>query len=331
MRALILAGGRGTRLRPLTNHVMKPLLPFMGEPYTKGLLRRLATAGVRQATVVVGAEAEPWAPLHEHGDAVGVRVAIATEEQRLDTAGGVRRLLATGADTAETLVLNGDILTDLDLPELLAAHRQARAVATIALTRVPDTSAFGVVLRDSEGFVTDFIEKPEPGTTDQNTVNAGTYVLNADAFDDFPGDGPLSFERDVFPGLVDAGRPVLGAPSDAWWGDLGTPERYLEGHRAVLEGECAWPLAPGLLHRDGGNLVAEDARIADDADVRGSVLGQGCEVAEGAVVVGSVLHERVRIGAGSRVRDSILGEGASVGDGVRVEPLEVLEQGSHRQ
>ena len=330
MRALILAGGRGTRLRPLTNHVPKPLLPFMGEPYTQGLLRRLASAGVRHATVLVGAEADPWAPLHEHGDAVGVRVDIATEEQPLDTAGAVRRLMLAEAGTAETLVLNGDILTDLDLPALLASHREARAVATIALTRVVDTSAFGVVLRDADGLVTDFIEKPEPGTVDQNTVNAGTYVLHHDAFTGFVGDGPLSFEREVFPGLVAAGHRVLGVPSDAWWGDLGTPDRYLEGHRAVLAGECAWPLAPGLLRRPGGSLVASDASVADDAELSGSVVGPGCEVGGGASVADSVLHEGVRIGSGAVVRDGILGAGSALADGTRLEPGQVLEQGERR-
>jgi len=329
MDAVVLAGGKGTRLRPLTNTLPKPLVPFMGEPFAAGLLRRLVAVGVKRATFLVGQDAGPWAPLGPLGDEVGLDVGVLTEETPLDTAGAVRRLLAEGVDD-DVLVLNGDILTDLDLGDLLAAHRGAGATATLALTRVPDTSAFGVVVCDADGRVRRFVEKPPPGTLPDDTVNAGTYVLAPDALAGFPGDGPLSFERAVFPGLLERGTVVLGHPSDAFWADLGTPPRYLAGHLAVLEERCGWPPAPGMVVRAGAVAVHATATVADDALLRaGTVVGPRCAVGAGARLSGTVLHEGVRVGAGATVTDAILAPRCQVPPGAVVEPGAVLAEGTH--
>lgn len=317
MEAVILAGGQGTRLRPLTETTPKPLLPFMGEPFAAGLLRRLVEVGVRRATFLVGADAEPWAPLGDIGLDVGISVAVSVEERPLDTAGAARRLLARGLDDA-VLVCNGDILTDLDFTAVLRAHRDAGATATIVLTRVPDTSAFGVVVCNRDGRVERFVEKPEPGSLVEDTVNAGTYVLAPDVFAGFPGDGPLSFERTVFPGLVGSGALVTGVASEAFWADLGTPTRYLAGHLAVLEDRCRWPAAPGM-RRQGPIAVHQLANVADDAQLGpGTVVGASCRVGAGARVAGSVLHDGVVIGAGATVIDAILGAGSRVAPGADV-------------
>ncbi|MPZ89545.1 MAG: NTP transferase domain-containing protein [Nitriliruptorales bacterium] len=327
MEAVILAGGKGTRLRPLTDALPKPLVPFMGEPYAAGLLRRLAAVGATRATFLVGHEAGAWRPLEGLGAQVGIDVAVATEEVPLDTAGAARRLLGRGAGGA-VVVCNGDILTDLDLATLLDAHRGAGATATIALTRVPDTSTFGVVVCDAMGRVMRFVEKPTPGTVEADTVNAGTYVLEPDVFAAFPGDGPLSFERAVFPGLVGSGATVLGHPSDAHWADLGTPARYLAGHRAVLEGVCRWPDAPGMRRRDGV-AVHRTARVDRAAKLAGgTVIGSGCEIEGGARLRDAVLHESVRIGAGATVESAILGPRARVAPGASVGPNVVLGEGA---
>jgi len=322
MRAVLLAGGRGTRLRPLTDTVPKPMLAFMGEPYAAGLLRRLAAVGVEGVTVLVGQRAQPWAPLSAIGEAVGVAVDVRTEEAPLDTAGAVRRLL-TGPDRpdADVLVCNGDILTDLDLASLVAAHVSHAAVATLALHRVADTSAFGVVVTDGAGRVERFVEKPRPGTLPQHTVNAGTYVLAPVAFDGFPGDGPLSFERAVFPALIEAGAVVVGVDPDPepHWADLGTPARYLDGHRAVLEGRCDWPAAPGMEVSEGIG-VHTTAFVAHSAVLgAGTLIGARGSVGVGARVEGSVLHDDVVVGDSARVRASILADGVVVGDGAQVE------------
>jgi len=329
MDAVILAGGRGTRQRPLTDTLPKPLVPFMGEPYAAGLLRRLQSVGVRRATFLVGRDATPWAPLDALGEAVGIAVDVATEEQPLDTAGAARRLF-TGGDrrSGPVLVCNGDILTDLDLAALLGAHRAAGATATIALTRVEDTSAFGVVVCDAAGRVERFVEKPAPGTVPDDTVNAGTYVLSPDAFDPFPGDGPLSFERAVFPGLLESGATVLGDASDAHWADLGTPARYLAGHRAVLDGRCVWPVAPGMGPVAPLASAHRSARLAADARIGpGTVIGEDCEVGAGATLTDAVLHPGAVVGADARVTASILGPGVVVPAGAEVGPDAVLAAG----
>jgi mannose-1-phosphate guanylyltransferase len=324
MQAIVLAGGRGTRLRPLTDTLPKPLVPFMGEPYAAGLLRRLVAVGVTRATFLVGQDAEPWRPLGVLGEQVGLDVGVLTEEGPLDTAGAARRLLAHGVD-GPVLVCNGDILTDLDLATLLASHRASGATATIALTRVDDTSAFGVVVCDPGGRVERFVEKPAPGTVPADTVNAGTYVLAPDAFARFPGDGPLSFERAVFPGLVAAGETVTGVPSAAFWADLGTPARYLAGHRAVLDGRCRWPSAPGMRRAGPAALAHESAVVADGASLGpGTVVGADCVLGSGARLGGAVLHDRVRVGARARIEQSILGPGCRVADGAAVGPAAVL-------
>jgi mannose-1-phosphate guanylyltransferase len=312
MHALILAGGKGTRLRPLTDRRPKPLMPFMGEPFALGLLRRLAAAGVTDAEFLVGADPEPFAPLEAAGEQAGVRVGLRTEEAPLDTAGAVRRRFAEGVD-GPVLVCNGDILTDLGYAALVERHRAERAMGTLALTRVDDTSSFGVVVCGAAGRIERFVEKPAPGTIADDTVNAGTYVLEPDAFDAFPGDGPLSFEREVFPGLLASGALLLGVSSEAYWQDLGTPRRYLDGHRAVLEGRCEWPGDPGLQVRANAVAVHADADIDRDARLGpGTVILAGCKVGAGARIADTVLLSGAVVGDRAIVHGAVLGEASEI-------------------
>lgn len=323
MRAVILAGGGGTRLRPLTNATPKPMVEFMGQPYAVGLLRRLAAAGVDRMDLLVGRAGAAFDPLVAAGRPLGVDVTVLTEERPLDTAGAARRLLR---DTGErdVLVCNGDQLTDLDYADLVARHRKASATATLALTRVTDTSSFGVIECTPDGTVQRFIEKPPPGTTTADTINAGTYVLNADAFAPFAGDGPLSFERDVFPGLLAAGALLHGEPYDCHWQDLGTPSRVLGGHRAVLAGDCRWPLPDGLDLRDD---IAVHRTAVVDATARldaGTVIGAGARVGATATLRGTVVHAGASVGAGASLVDSIVGPGAVIAESSVVGPGAVL-------
>ncbi|MGH8929811.1 MAG: sugar phosphate nucleotidyltransferase [Egibacteraceae bacterium] len=333
MDAVILAGGRGTRLRPLTDTRPKPLIPFMAEPFVIGLLRQLVQAGVDQATILVGSDASAWQPLVKAGASLGAQVRIQTERTPLDTAGACRQLFNSMSGTGRTgpvLVCNGDILTDLDYAALVRQHREAKAVATIHLVPVPDTSSFGVAVCDAEDRVTRFVEKPPPGTLAANTINGGTYVLDPSVFSEFPGDGPLSFERAVFPGLVDAGELVLGVEARGYWQDLGTPRRYLDGHRAVLEGRCAWPLTPGLRIFEA-TLVAihESARVSSSATLGPmAVVGAGCMIGPGARIVDSVLHDRVNVGGGACISGGILGERVQIAARAVLVPGAVLRDHS---
>lgn len=327
MRAVILAGGQGTRLRPLTDTRPKPLVPFVGEPYAAGLLRRLAEVGCERVTFLIAQDPEPFAALEAVARPLRMTVDALTEESPLDTAGAARRLLREDRE-GPVLVCNGDVLTDLDLAGLLAAHDAASARATIALTRVVDTSTFGVVVCDADGRVTRFVEKPPAGTIEADTVNAGTYVLSPGLFDAFPGDGPLSFERAVFPELVEAGEVVLGHPSDAYWADLGTPQRYLDGTRAVLDGRCTWPPAPGMVAVATAAMAHEEAEI-EGADLGpGVVVGRGCRVAPGVRLRDAVLFDDVEVDPEAVLDGAIVGEGAHIGRGAHLGPGTVIADGA---
>lgn len=325
--AMILAGGRGSRLAPLTDRVPKPMLPLVGMPFLEGLIRRLAGFDITRALLIVGADPAPFAVLEERAAQFGVDVEVLPETEPLDTAGGVRAALDRVDRTF--LVLNGDVLTGFDLRELVAHHQRHEAVATLALTRVEDTSAFGVCVCEGERIV-DFVEKPAPGSLPgQDTVNAGTYVLEPEALTRFPL-GPLSFEREVFPRLVAEGHRVVGWVSDAVWADLGTAERYLEGHRLVLDGAVDWPTVAAA----NDTTLDGDVEVAGTAELRApvwvgagarvgpraivgpyTVLGPACEVGADAVVAGTVVHEGGVVGRGARIQDAVLGAGARVAAG----------------
>jgi mannose-1-phosphate guanylyltransferase len=318
--ALVVAGGRGTRLLPLTEHLPKPMLPFCGAPFLAGLCRRLADAGVRHVGLVVGADTAAFAPLIDLLAPHGLEVSIVPEPTPLDTAGGVRAATATLDEPV--LVLNGDVLSDLDITALCEHHAASGAAATIALTRVEDTSTFGVCVLDGDR-ITAFVEKPAPGTLPgHDTVNAGAYVLAAGVLARFPA-GSLSFEREVFPSLLEQGERLTGHVHEGVWTDLGTPERFLEGQRLVLGGAMPWPPLDELADlgaldgrpQHAGVRVGRDVRVARDARLDAPVvLGDGVSVGSGAAIGPWVVAAAgVRIGDGADVADSLLCEGAAVG------------------
>jgi mannose-1-phosphate guanylyltransferase len=327
--AVVLAGGAGTRLRPLTDRRPKPLVPFMGAPFADGLLARLRGDGCGRVTFLVGRDPSPFSRLIDAGASMELDVTIVPEETPLDTAGATRRLVA-GTYQRGLLVVNGDILTDVSYRDLVSFHRRVGPSATLALMRVPDVSSYGVVELDDLERVQSFVEKPAPGVTTHTTVNAGTYVLDASVFDLFPGDGPLSFERDVFPGLLEAGRTVVGTVPRAHWQDLGTPRRLLEGHRAVLSGGCRWPIDPDMRMGSPMHAIHRGADVHETARLSGVVvIGRGCSVSEDATIENSVLFGSVEVGAGATVRESVVGARAHIGPDSVVGPGDVVGDGVH--
>ena len=326
--AMIVAGGRGTRLQPLTYTTPKPLVPFCGAPFLSGVIDRLGAAGVRRVFLVVGADTSPFESLRDDARAHGVELVMVPEPEPLDTGGGVRSAL--DLVDGPFLVLNGDILTDVDLPEVIAAHEQADADATIVLTRVDDTSSFGVCVRepwqddDRAGTrIVEFVEKPEPGSLPgQDAVNAGTYVIDPDALARFP-EGRLSFERTVFPGILADGGHIEGVVWDGVWADLGTPDRYRVGTQLALSGACRWPPVQEVHDRGGGVRVAPGADVPDGVDLRGPVLVQPGTVVEAGATIGphTVLGHGARVGAGATVSRSVLFDGARIGPGVTADGL----------
>jgi mannose-1-phosphate guanylyltransferase len=333
MKAVVLVGGEGTRLRPLTETIPKPLIPFMNRPFLHQVLDHLAAHGVNETILSSPYLEEGFRGFLEsrRGDPA---VTWITEKEPLGTSGAVAGALDHLDETF--LVLNGDILTDLDLTALIKFHRRQGAIGTIALTRVADARPFGLVETEDDGRILAFREKPTelvPGT-----VNAGTYVLEPRALAEVPRGVMVSIERETFPGLIEAGEPLFAFPSDCYWRDLGTPEAYLQAHFDALEGKMGGHHARPLLGE--GAEVAPDAvvgsmavlgngsAVASGASVDRSVLHEGASVGEGAVVELSVLGSRAQVGAGAVVRDSLLAPGSRVSagtrvDGARVRPDEV--------
>lgn len=326
--AMIVAGGRGTRLQPLTYTTPKPLLPFCGAPFLVGVMGRLAAAGIRRVFLVVGDDTTPFEVLEADAAALGIEVVMVPEPEPLDTAGGVRSALDQ-VDGA-FLVLNGDILTDVDLTAVIEAHEKAAADATLVLTRVDDTSSFGVCVRESwagageQGTrIVEFVEKPEPGTLPgQDAVNAGTYVLEPSVLARFP-KGRLSFERAVFPGILEDGGHIEGFVWDGVWADLGTPDRYRVGTQLALSGACRWPTVEAVADRGGGVRVADGATVAADADLRGPVLVLPGAVIGARATVGpnTVVGRDARVGVGATATRSVLFADVELADGVSVDGL----------
>lgn len=315
MRAVVLVGGEGTRLRPLTYAVPKQMLPVAEVPLIERVLTHLVAHGVSDVVLSLGYRPDAFIEAFPDGTCAGASLAYAVEEQPLDTAGAIR-YAAEVAGVAETfLVFNGDVLSDLDITALIAFHRDRGAEATIALTPVEDPSAFGVVPTAPDGRVQAFIEKPAPGTAPTNLINAGAYVLEPSVLARIATTGRVNVERETFPALVEAGA-LFALASDGYWIDVGTPERYLQATADLLTGRRPGPPAPGAEPISDASWAIGPAR--NDGTASSSLLGEGAAVAPGAVVRASVVGRRATVGEGATVEGSVLLDGASVEKGAEV-------------
>ena len=311
MRAVVLVGGFGTRMRPLTNHVPKSMLPVGHEPMISRLVGRLVDGGVTDVTLALGFKAEPFLEAFLDGHCHGAGLEYAVESEPLDTAGAIRFAAEHSGIDDTFVVVNGDIITDLDVSTLLASHRAAGAEATIHLTPVEDPSSFGIVEIDGDGRVERFVEKPPAGTMTSNLINAGTYVVEPSVVERIPPGRPASLEREIFPDLVE--RATLFALStDDYWIDAGRPELYLRANLDLINGrrsEHVDPIAPGAEVDPSAaitlSLIGAGAVVARGASVTGSVVLPGATVCGGATVERSIVMGRV--GRGSVVRDSVIG------------------------
>jgi mannose-1-phosphate guanylyltransferase len=314
MQAIVLVGGEGTRLRPLTTDVPKPALTLVDRPFLAYMVEWLGTHGVTEVVLACGFLPDVLQEALGEGEHEGVRLRYVVEPERRGTAGAIRFAADQLGNALEDrfLALNGDVLTDLDLTELGRRHEELGAQATLALYRVEDCAAYGVVSVQPDGWVLDFSEKtgePVPGE-----VNAGAYWLERSVLELIPPDRDVSIEREVFPRLVGDGLAALCL--EGYWMDIGTPERYLQASWDILEGRVETevvPTAPGLLVRPGAEIDAE-ATVGPRA-----VVSRGCAVGVGAVVRDSVLLEGSTVGDGAQVRGSVLAPGAMVESGARLD------------
>ena len=329
MKALLLVGGKGTRLRPLTVHTPKSIVPIFNRPfltYQIELLKQIPDID----EVILSLNYQPRRIEEMFGDGrdLGIKLRYVVEPAPLGTAGAVR--YAGESLTDSVVVFNGDVLAQIDLAAVLARHQQRKALATIVLTPVPNPSAYGLVETDAEGNVRRYVEKPKPEDITCDTINAGIYVLEPSTFDRIPRDTAWSIERSFFPDLIARGETFVSYVSRGYWIDIGTPEKYVTVHRDIMNGlYVAAPFGAACRTR---TVVEPGARVEPGAELTGpvyvdegavikagarigpyTVVGRHCHVAEGAAVEGSILWPNTRIAEGAGVRDSVLGRACFVG------------------
>jgi len=321
-------GGTGTRLRPLTDTRPKPMMPLVDRPFVEHQIDLLRRHGIDDVIFSCGYRPDALEAHFGDGSAIGMRVRYVVDPEPLGTAGAVKNAEPL-LDGEPFLVLNGDILTDLDLGAVIAAHRRTGGAGTVVLTPVEDPSAFGLVRLRDDGSVEAFVEKPRPEELrpgEPFRINAGTYLLTADALARIPAGRSCSIEREIFPVLADEGS-LHGYPSAAYWRDIGTPASYLAAVHDVLRGALRTATPTGDLYAGPGSAIdpaatvgglsaiGPDARVAAGATVRASVVGAATEVGEGAELTEAIVGEGVSVGAGAR-----LAPGSIVGDGAVIAP-----------
>ncbi len=346
--AVVLVGGQGTRLRPLTLSTAKPMLPAAGVPFLAHLLSRIRAAGLRHVVLGTSYRAETFRAYFGDGDGWGLEIDYVVEETPLGTGGAIRNV-ADRLRGSTAMVFNGDILSGVDLSALLAAHRAAAADATLHLVRVADATRFGSVPTGGDGRVLAFVEKSDEPPSDQ--INAGCYVLRRSVVEAIPAGRVVSVERETFPGLLASGARVHGYVDSSYWLDLGTPADFVRGSADLVQGLAATDALPGPVGvaltlpgssidpsavLEGGCTVGSGAVVGGRSRIDGSVLFDGAVVGAGAEVVRSVIGAGAHVGDGAVVHDAVIGDGARIGarceltSGIRIWPRVSLPDGGVR-
>ncbi len=339
MKAILLAGGKGTRLRPLTLHTPKPIVPIFNLPFLQHQIDLLRTVPeIDEVILSLNYQPRRIEEMFGDGSASGLKIRYVVEPNPLGT-GGAIKFAAQGVSDS-VVVFNGDVLTGVDLGALVALHRERAATATIVLTPVENPTAYGLVETDAEGKVRRFLEKPNADEITCNTINAGIYILEPSTFDRIPKDVSWSVERAYFPSLIERGETFVAHIYDGYWIDIGTPHKYLQVHRDIMTGRFRTAPFNG---QPGQVACAESATVESGAEVQGpcfiddeavikagarilpySVIGRQVHVEEGATVAGSIVWANSWIGRDAEVRDAILGRNCSIGRNASVRPEAVI-------
>jgi mannose-1-phosphate guanylyltransferase/phosphomannomutase len=370
MKAVIMAGGEGTRLRPQTSNLPKPMLPLVGRPMMEHIISLLRRHGITDIVVTVAFLPNAIRSYFGDGSELGVRMVYATEETPLGTAGSVRN--ARDELTERFLVISGDVLTDINLTSLIEFHEKNNALATLALCAVENPLEFGIVITREDGSIERFLEKPGWGQVFSDTINTGIYVLEPEIFDVIPEGRAVDFSSEVFPTVLEAGAPLFGYVADGYWEDVGTTAAYLKAHEDILDGKVevdisGFELAPGVFLGKGSSVdpsarldspafigenctideeavigayttIGANTRVCERAELRHSVIGENSYIGQAARVEGSVLGRACDLRRGARCEPgSVVGEGCLIGanaelrGGVKVYPYKVVEAGAQVQ
>jgi mannose-1-phosphate guanylyltransferase / phosphomannomutase len=339
VKAVIMAGGEGTRLRPQTSNLPKPMLPLVGRPMMEHIVSLLRRHGINDIVVTVAFLPNAIRSYFGDGSELGVRMVYATEETPLGTAGSVRN--AKDELTERFVVISGDVLTDIDLTSVIAFHDKNQALATIALSAVENPLEFGIVITREDGSIERFLEKPGWGQVFSDTINTGIYVLEPEILDAIPAGRSVDFSSEVFPGVLEDGGPIFGAVADGYWEDVGTTAAYLKAHEDILDGRVrvdvsGFELRPGVWVGKGSSIapsvrivapvfIGENCTIDADA-VLGSytTIGANTRIAERGEVQRSVIGENAYLGPSVRVEGAVLGRSCDLRTGVRCEPGSVV-------
>jgi mannose-1-phosphate guanylyltransferase len=324
LEAIMLVGGKGTRLRPLTLSAPKPLLPTAGVPFLAHQLARAAECGITHVVLATSYRAEMFTEAFGDGAQFGLKIDYVYESEPLGTGGGIRNAaeLLHGGPDDPVVVLNGDILSGHDLPAQVDLHRKKDAAVTLHLVPVADPTRYGSVPTDAGGRVTAFLEKMKDPPTNQ--INAGCYVFRRSVIDSIPAGEVVSVEHVTFPGLISSGAMVVGYAEDAYWLDVGTPEAFVKGSCDVVLG--ALP-SPALRGAHGECHVLGDASVADDARLSGgTTVGRGAVIGAGAMIAGSVIFDGAVVEAGAIIRDSIIGKRAVIAGGATLDGVVIGDE-----
>ena len=335
MKAILLAGGKGTRLRPLTIHTPKPIVPIFDRPflhYQLDLLKQVPE--IDEVILSLNYQPRRIEESFGEGEGLGMRLRYVVEPMPLGTGGAIR--YAGDSLTDSVVVFNGDVLTEVDLGAVLRLHRERKAKATIVLTPVDNPRAYGLVETDANKNVVRFLEKPGEDEITCNTINAGIYVLEPDTFDRIPKDTAWSIERSFFPSLIERGETFVAYVYDGYWIDIGTPEKYRQVHHDIMDGRYQAPPFGGTSR--GKAWVSADAKVDEGVELQGpcfvdegavikagarvlpySVIGKQTHVSEGAVIEGSIVWPNGWIGPEAVVRSAILGRSCHIGRNVHIE------------
>ena len=326
LEAILLVGGQGTRLRPLTISTPKPMLPVAGFACTEHQIALARAAGVERIVLGTSYRAEVFENYFGHGENFGVELVYAVEDEPLGTGGAIRNAAThlTCDPNDPVVVFNGDVLTGLDIAGLVQKWCDADADVALYLTRVEDPRAYGLVPTDATGRVLEFLEKPttpEEIVTDQ--INAGCYIFKRSVIDSIPSDRPVSVERETFPELLAADRMVIGVVDEGYWLDLGTPLAFAKGSADLVRGIAPSPL---LVGRTGEALIETTAKVDASASITGGTyVGPNAVVGAGAVITGSVIFADVEVGSGTLITNSIVSTAAQIGSDCEVVDTVIAE------